>query len=197
MKDKITDIKVVKVKEPKNHDIYEVSYTQSGKRYTKEVKKSLDVVKVLLYHRERDAFVLVKQFRALTYINHPELAIRYELCGGREDKEGLSSEEIAKEEVFEETGYRVDSLEKITTLTTGGKMTLFFAEIDESMKVNSGGGLEEENIELVYLPVREAKEFMFDESKPKRPALMFAFCWFLNDRCNTKLKSKDTLLKSR
>ena len=183
MKDKISNIEVKRVENPKNHEIFEVSYTQSGKRYTKEVKKTLDVVKVLLYHKEKDAFILVKQFRALVYINHPELAIRYELCGGREDKEGLSSEEIAKEEVLEETGYKVEKLEKITTLTTGGKMTLFYAEIDESMKVDSGGGLEEENIELVYLPVKEAKEFMFDESKPKRPALMFAFCWFLSNRC--------------
>ncbi len=184
MKDKVTDIKVVKVDEPREHDIYEVSYTQSGKRYKKEVKKSLDVVKVLLYHKEMDAFVLVKQFRALVYINHPDRAIRYELCGGREDKEGLSSKEIAKEEVLEETGYKVEQLEKITTLTTTGKMSLFYGEVDESMRVNSGGGLEEENIELVYLPVSKAKEFMFDESKPKRPALMFAFCWFLSSRCN-------------
>ena len=184
MKDKISNIEVKKVENPKNHEIFEVSYTQSGKRYTKEVKKTLDVVKVLLYHKERDAFVLVKQFRALVYINHPDLAIRYELCGGREDKEGLSSEEIAKEEVLEECGYKVDKLEKITTLTTGGKMTLFYGEVDESMRVNSGGGLEDENIELVYLPVSEAKEFMFDESKPKRPALMFCFCWFLTNKCN-------------
>ena len=183
MKDKITDVKIVKVAKPKSHDIYEVSYTQSGKRYTKEVKKSLDVVKILLYHREKNAFVLVKQFRPLVYINHPDLAIRYELCGGREDKEGLSSYEVAKEEVLEETGYKVDKLEKITSLVTGGKMTIFYAEVDESMRANSGGGLEDENIELVYLPVKKAKEFMFDESKPKRPALMFAFCWFFSNRC--------------
>ncbi len=183
MKDKITDVKIVKVAKPKSHDIYEVSYTQSGKRYTKEVKKSLDVVKILLYHKQKDAFVLVKQFRALVNINHPGLAIRYELCGGREDKEGLSTEEIAKEEVVEETGYKVDKLEKITTLVTGGKMTIFYAEVDESMRINCGGGLEDENIELVYFPVKEAKKFMFDESKPKRPALMFAFCWFFSNRC--------------
>jgi len=184
IKDKITDIEVKRVENPDTFDIYEVSYTQSGNRYKKEVKKSLDVVKVLLYHAQRDAFVLVKQFRALSYINHPDRAVRYELCGGREDKDGLSSEEIAKEEVLEECGYRVDKLEKITTLNTGGKMTLFYAEVDDSMIVNSGGGLEEENIELVYLPVSEAKEFMFDESKQKRPALMFCFCWFFSDRCS-------------
>ena len=114
MKDKISNIEVKKVENPKNHEVFEVSYTQSGKRYTKEVKKTLDVVKVLLYHKEKDAFVLVKQFRALVYINHPDLAIRYELCGGREDKEGLSSEEIAKEEVLEECGYRVDKLETVS-----------------------------------------------------------------------------------
>ena len=98
MESKIADIEAKRVKEPKNIKIYELSFLQDGKRIKKEVVKSMDVVKILLYHEEKDAFVLVKQFRPLVYINHPNLAFRYELCGGREDKEGLTSEEVAKEE---------------------------------------------------------------------------------------------------
>jgi len=110
------------------------------------------------------------------------MAFRYELCGGREDKEGLSSEEIAKEEVLEECGYKIDKLEKITTLVTGGKMTLYFGVVNESMRVNEGGGIDYEMIDLFFLPINEAKKFMFDESIPKRPGLMFAFCWFFHMR---------------
>ncbi len=183
MKHNIENIEVKQLTNPKDFKLYEVSYTQQDTRYHKKVTKALNVVKILIYHREKDAFILVKQFRALVYINLPDRAIRYELCGGREDKKGLSSEEIAKEEVLEETGYKVDKLEKITTLVTNGTMTLFYAEVDESMRVNDGGGLEDESIELVYLPVSEAKAFMFDESKSKRPGLMFSFCWFLSNKC--------------
>ena len=179
---KIEDIEVKEVSSTTKN--YEVSYRVGDKKIKREVKKALDTVKVLLYHEEKEAFLITKQFRPLIYINHPELAIRYELCGGRMDKEGLSAQEIAREEVLEECGYRVDKLEKITSLATVSKMTLFFATINESMKVNSGGGLEDEAIELVFVPVNEAKEFMFDETKPKRPGLMFAFCWFLSDKMN-------------
>ena len=183
MHSNIENIEVKELTNPQDFKVYEVSYTKEGTTYRKKVTKAMNVVKILIYHREKDAFVLVKQFRPLVYINLPDKAIRYELCGGREDKTGLSSEEVAKEEVLEETGYKVEKLEKITTLVTGGTMTLFYAEVDESMRVHNGGGLEDENIDLVYLPVNEAKTFMFDESKSKRPGLMFSFCWFLSNKC--------------
>jgi len=177
---KIKDITIKEV--PVSKQYYQISYKVGNKTITREASKALDTVKVLLYHEEKDAFLITKQFRPLVYINHPNLAIRYELCGGRVDKEGLSLEEIAKEEVLEECGYRVDTLEKITTFTTASKMTLFFATINETMRVNQGGGLDDEAIELVFIPLKEAKKFMFDESKPKRPALMFSFCWYLSER---------------
>jgi len=61
-------------------------------------------------------------------------------------------------------------------------MTLYYAEVDDSMIANSGGGVDDEDIEVIYLPTKDAKEFMFDENIPKRPGLMFAFCWFFNMR---------------
>ncbi len=180
MEDRVQVLEVKEIKEPKEIKVYEVTFLQEGKKRTKEVVKSRNVVKILLYHEERDAFVLVRQFRPIVYINYPKYAFRYELCGGREDKEGLTSEEVAKEEVLEECGYKIDKLEKITTLVTGGKMTLYFGVVNESMRVTDGGGVDYEMIDLFFLPVSEAEKFMFDESIPKRPGLMFAFCWFLN-----------------
>jgi UDP-sugar diphosphatase len=179
----VLEIKDIEVSETTpSKKTYAVSYRAGKKKICREVTKTLDTVKVLLYHEEKSAFLITKQFRPLVYINHPESAIRYELCGGRADKEGLSYEELAREEVLEECGYKVDKLEKVTTFTTVSKMTLFFATINESMRIDNGGGLEDEAIELVFVPLEEAKAFMFDESKPKRPALMFSFCWFLSDK---------------
>ena len=175
----IIDIK--EKKEPTKTTVYELTYKENNKIKVKEAHKSLEVVKILVYHKEKDAFILTQQFRPLVYVNNPKNAIRYELCGGRADKD-ISIEDIAKEELIEELGYRVDSLQKITTLTTSNLMHLFYVEVDDSNKINDGGGIDDENINVLYLPVKDAKEFMFDESKPKRPALMFCFCWWFHMR---------------
>ena len=58
--------------------------------------------------------------------------------------------------------------------------TLYYAEINDAMIVNDGGGLNEESIEVIYLPLKEAKTFMFDESYQKTPGLIMAFYWFFN-----------------
>ena len=177
----IKDIKITKVVNPKVDNIYTLTYTENGRKKSKEVSKgALNIVKILLYHKEKNAFVLIRQFRPLVYINNPQFANRYELCGGREDKQGLSSLEIAKEEVLEECGYKVDTLEHITTFITTAKMTLFFGIVDESMRVNKGGGIDDEDIELIYLPLNKAKEFILNPKYPKRPAMAFSIMWFFN-----------------
>ena len=178
MKDRVKVLEVTPAL-PTQRDFYKVRYLQDEKEESKVVAKAKDTVKILIYHKEKDAFVLTKQFRPFLYVNHPDKAFRIELCGGRVDKD-LSLEQIAIEEVFEETGYKVDKLQKITTFYTTSKMTLYYVEVDESMRANSGGGVDYEMIEVIYLPIQKAKEFMFDENIPKRPALMFSFCWFLN-----------------
>ncbi len=181
MKEKIEVLNIERVKQPKHLEIYEMEYLQDNRLYKKEVQRSLDIVKILIYHKEKDAFILTKQFRPLLYINHPNFSFRVELCGGRVDKD-LPLEEIAKEEVLEETGYRVNNLQKITTLYTNSQMNLYYCEVDESMRENSGGGLDYESIEVITLPKQEAKELMFDESISKRPGLMFCLCWFFHMR---------------
>jgi UDP-sugar diphosphatase len=107
-----------------------------------------------------------------------------ELCAGIVDKE-LSLVEIVKEEVEEECGYDIPlpNIEKITSFHTsvgfaGSKQTLYFAEVNESMKVSEGGGVDHEQIEVVYLPIDEAKKLLYDESIAKTPGLMFAFMWW-------------------
>ena len=54
------------------------------------------------------------------------------------------------------------------------------------MKINEGGGLEEEEIEVLYIPLSEAKEFMFNESYQKTPGLIMGFYWFFD----TKYKNR-------
>jgi UDP-sugar diphosphatase len=162
-----------------------ISYSQNGEQKFWEAVKSFDSVAVLLYHEQKEAFLLVKQFRPPVYLSDSEYDITYELCAGILDKD-TSIAQIAKEEILEECGFDVplQKVSKITSFFTnvgvsGARQHLYFATIDESMKVSGGGGVGTEVIELEYLPTKEAKTFILDETKAKTPGLMFAFYWFL------------------
>ena len=50
------------------------------------------------------------------------------------------------------------------------------------MKVNGGGGLHDEEIEVIYIPLDEAREFMFDESYQKTTGVMMTFYWFFDTK---------------
>lgn len=161
-----------------------IEYTQKGEKKTWEAVKSFDSVAVLLYHEPKDSFLLVKQFRPPVYLNDKKHHVTYELCAGILDKD-CSIEQIVKEEIEEECGFNVPlkKIEKINSFYTnvgisGAKQHLYFARIDDSMKVSEGGGIHTEDIELFYLPLKNSKEFIYDEQKAKTPGLMFAFYWF-------------------
>ena len=164
-----------------------INYTQNGKQKSWEAIKSHNSVAVLLYHREKDAFLLVKQLRITTMLNNDESdGHTYELCAGIVDK-NLPLEQIAKEEILEECGYDValDAIKRVTSYFTsvgfsGARQTMYYAEIDESMRVGAGGGIEDEEIELFFLPVSEAKRFAFNERYKKTPGLIMAFYWFFD-----------------
>ncbi|UPT78645.1 NUDIX domain-containing protein [Sulfurovum sp. XGS-02] len=159
------------------------TYEQEGIPKSWEIVEAHDSVSILLYHKEKRSFILVKQFRPAVYLNNKK-GMTVELCAGIVDKE-LSLAEIVKEEVEEECGYDIplSNIEKITSFHTsvgfaGSKQTLYFAEVEEHMKVSEGGGVDHEQIEVVYLPTDEAKKFLYDESIAKTPGLMFAFMWW-------------------
>ncbi|MCG3716749.1 NUDIX domain-containing protein, partial [Aliarcobacter butzleri] len=156
-----------------------VTFNLNGKRKTWEAVRSHDSVSILLYHTQKNAILLVKQFRVPVYLNDKSQTFTYELCAGLVDKE-KSLEEIAIEEIDEECGYEVNKkdIQKVTSFFTnvgisGAKQHLYFAKIDESMKIHDGGGVNDEQIELYFLPINSIDEFIFDESKAKTPGLIF------------------------
>lgn len=165
-----------------------VTFNQNGKEKSWEAVRSHDSVAILLYHEEKDSFVLVKQFRAPVYLNDKTKTFTFELCAGLIDKD-KSIEEIVIEEIDEECGFEVQKKDilKITSFHTnvgisGAKQHLYFAKINDSMKKHNGGGINDEEIELHFLPLNECEEFVFDETKAKTPGLMFSFYWFLKNK---------------
>lgn len=189
MNESIKEFKLHPLEEPKFVLASFATYEQDGIKKTWEIVNAHDSVAILIYHQEKDSFVLVKQFRPAVYLNN-ENGMTVELCAGIVDKE-LSLEQIAIEEIEEECGYDVplEKIERITAFHTsvgfaGSKQTLYYAAVNESMKVSEGGGVDHEDIEVVYLPVSEAKTLLYDEDIAKTPGLMFAFMWYFDRLSN-------------
>jgi UDP-sugar diphosphatase len=194
MINEIEDLEISELKDTKFIHPFKLSYKQNGRNKTWEAVRSHNSVAVLLYHTQKNAFLLVKQFRAPVFLNDSSKTFTYELCAGLVDK-NKSLEEIVKEEIDEECGYHVNfnDIIKVTSFYTsvgisGACQHLFFAKIDDSMKIHDGGGINDEEIEVMYLPIEQSDEFIFDESKAKTPGLMFAFYWFLKNKDKLGIK---------
>jgi len=167
-----------------------IEYEQKGVKKLWEAVESHDAVSILLWHKQKNAFILVKQLRPAVFNANPRDGYMYELCAGIVDKE-LSLKEIAQEEILEECGYDIplDSISKISSFYTsvgmsGAAQTLYYAQVEEHMYVNAGGGLNDEEIEVIYLSVTETKKFMFDESFQKTPGMMMAFYWWFENKAS-------------
>ena len=165
-------------------ELKEVFYKYKNKEKRWEVCSSMDSVACLIYDKDLDALILVKQFRLPVYLKNND-GFTYELCAGLCDKD-KSNIEIAKEEVLEECGYdvEVNRLKKITSTwasvgTNAARQEIFYVEVGNKDKVNDGGGLEEEDIEVVSLKSGEVEKFVFDESIVLTPGAKFALLWWL------------------
>lgn len=164
-----------------------MQYYQNSVLKTWDMVEVHDSVSILLYHEEHDTLIVVRQFRPPVYLKNGD-GYTYELCAGIVDKDKTLAE-IAHEEILEECGYFI-SLEQIARVTSfytavgfaGSVQTLYFARVNESMRVSDGGGIEHESIEVIEIPVYNAKEFVLDETKAKTPGLMFGFGWFLENQ---------------
>jgi|TARA_B110000240_G_C13441368_1_gene428259 nudix-type nucleoside diphosphatase (YffH/AdpP family) len=120
---------------------------------------------ILLYNTTKKTVILTKQFRMPTYVNGNDDGMMIEVCAGVLD--GDEPEKCAIKETEEESGYKVTKIEKVMeTYMSPGAVTeilhLFIAEYTDEMKVNEGGGLdnEHENIEVIEMLFSEAVEMV-------------------------------------
>lgn len=151
-----------------------VSFQKNDGTWSPEVTRfdfhKSDAVAVLLYHSEKDAYILVKQFRYPPVHHEGVDPWRTEIvAGGRNNNE--SPESAAVRECSEETGYKPVRLEFIThCYVSPGVMServhIYFATVTEADKVETGGGLldEDEDIELVWIPRVESLDWIKKEA---------------------------------
>ncbi|WP_292010747.1 GDP-mannose pyrophosphatase NudK [Chryseobacterium sp.] len=116
---------------------------------------------ILLYNKETKSVTLTRQFRLPTYLNGNTSGMLIEACAGLLDND--NPENCIRRETEEETGYKIGKVQKVfESYMSPGSVTeilhFFIAEYSKEMKVNDGGGLEEEgeNIEVLEIPFEEA-----------------------------------------
>ncbi|MBV6749894.1 NUDIX domain-containing protein [Pseudomonas chlororaphis] len=108
---------------------------------------------ILLFNREKRSVVLTRQFRFPVFVNgHDGMLV--EAAAGL--LENASPEDRIRAEAEEETGYRVQNVQKIfeAYMSPGSvteKLHFFLGEYDGDSKVSHGGGLEAEGEDLEVL----------------------------------------------
>jgi ADP-ribose pyrophosphatase len=127
---------------------------------TREVYDRGNGATILLYNLARRTVLLTRQFRMPAFVNgHSGFLI--ESAAGLLDN--ASPEQRIRKEAEEETGYRIESVEKIyEAFMSPGSVTervhFFIGEYEPDDRIGEGGGLEEEgeDIEVMELGFEQA-----------------------------------------
>ncbi|GAA0483836.1 NUDIX domain-containing protein [Tatumella punctata] len=125
----------------------------SWQRLHREAYDHGDGAALLLYNRQRKSVILTRQFRLPAFINGSD-GMLIEVAAGL--LEGEHPEERVRKEAEEETGYRINNIEKVfeAWMSPGSvteKLHLFIAEYHPGDQVSDGGGLPEEGEDLEVL----------------------------------------------
>ncbi|APZ07516.1 GDP-mannose pyrophosphatase NudK [Kosakonia cowanii] len=128
-------------------------------RHKREVYDRGNGATILLYNREKQSVVLIRQFRIASWVNGNESGMLIEACAGLLDDD--EPEVCIRKEAVEETGYQVGEVRKVFELymSPGGVTEIvhfFVAEYSDAQRANDGGGVEDEDIEVLELPFEQA-----------------------------------------
>lgn len=159
-----------------------VEAKRDGKSFCWEMTKVLDSVHVSVFNETTDEFLLVKQVRVPVLVNDPvSKGEVVEVCAGLVDK-NLPVKNIAKEEILEELGYDAD-IQRISFIktikssvgTSGANAHLFHATVSEDIRISDGGGINNEEIEVVRIHKNEIEQYMFESTTDAVSMLLLTF----------------------
>ena len=132
-------------------------------RHKREVYDRGNGATLLLYNRDKNTVVLTRQFRVATWVNGNPDGMLIEACAGLLDAD--EPEVCARKEAIEETGYEVGEVEKVFELymSPGGVTELihfYMAEYSDAQRDNAGGGIDDEDIDVLEIPFLQALEMV-------------------------------------
>lgn len=115
---------------------------------------------ILLYNRQKNSVILIRQFRLPVYVNGHDGFLIEAAAGLLEDLDPVSR---IKAEAEEETGFRITDVEKVfeAFMSPGSvteKLYFFIAEYQDNNRQSDGGGLPEEgeDVEVLEMPFPQA-----------------------------------------
>lgn len=159
------------------HTLFKGGWSQP---ITRELFRRGNCVAVLLYDPDRDAVVLIEQFR-VGAVYQPDRAWLIEIVAGAIE-EGETAEEVAYREASEEAGCKIQELIEIQQFytTPGGcseRITLFCGRVDSSM-IGGIHGLQEEDEDIRVTPIKVADAFdMLERGKIESAIPIIAIQW--------------------
>jgi GDP-mannose pyrophosphatase NudK len=119
---------------------------------------------ILLHNPVRRTVILTRQFRLPTYVNGnrsdgPDSGMLIETCAGLLDND--DPEAAIRRETEEETGFRIQNVRRVLEayMSPGSvteKLYFFLADYADDTDRAAGGGVDEEEIEVLELPLAEA-----------------------------------------
>ena len=148
-------------------ELIKINQTKKGKTETleREVYFRPEGATILLVDPERKTVLLTKQFRLPVYLKG-EKELLLETCAGIID-EGEIPEQAIVREVEEETGYRISEISRVaegfmTPASVTEYVYFFVGKYSPEMKVNEGGGKEDEgeDIKLLEISGSEARDLL-------------------------------------
>ncbi|CAN5313219.1 GDP-mannose pyrophosphatase NudK [soil metagenome] len=119
---------------------------------------------ILLHNPQMDTVILTRQFRLPTFVNGnrdggPASGMLIEACAGLLDNDDPETAIIRETE--EETGYRIQHVQKVMEayMSPGSvteKLFFYIAQYTADTERNAGGGIDEEEIDILELPLSQA-----------------------------------------
>jgi len=145
-------------------------YQNRNGRWSSQARESYDRgngATVLLYNREKQTVILIRQFRMPSYLNGNSDGLLIETCAGLLD--GDDPETCVLKEAEEESGIRPKKAQKVfESYMSPGAVTeiihFYVAEYTDADRVGPGGGLdsEQEDIEVLEVPFEKALQMVSD-----------------------------------
>ncbi len=143
-------------------------------------------VAVLIYLKDRESFVLIRQFRFAVFEAGEEGWIDEIVAGVLDDE---SPEECARREVLEEAGYQLETLEHIGHIyvspgITTERIHIYIGYTRTSKKVGDGGGLDSENedIQVIEWSKKEALQKLLNKEIKDGKTVLALQHFFLKER---------------
>lgn len=178
------------------HRLFEGGWSEPVRR---EVHSRFDAVGVLLYDPERDALVLIEQFRAGA-IDDAVSPWKLELVAGLVE-DGESLEDVARREAWEEAGCKVAELTKLHTYypspgACNEQVTLFCGLVD-TQGLGGVHGLDEEHedIRVHVMPFANAWELLA-QGRLDNAMCLIGLHWLNSQRASLRAASQRALPQS-